>query len=604
MFNKKEILSNLKDFLDLGLSRLAYENIVKWLIKPPYNQAEQEIISLIINKDIENLNDAFSKNIPFGTGGRRGKMGVGINRINDYTVGQSVQGFVNFLKKNNLIKNNSLVVAGDVRYNSQNFVNLSAKIISANNLKAYIYPEYRSTPQLAYTIRDLKADGGIMISASHNPASDNGIKVYLSTGGQVLSPVDKLIIAEVEDLNEFDLKSILLKSKSDLIINLDSLADDSYFKKILSLSLNSNYRQAKLVYTPLQGCGIKSVYPILQQAGFNVNQVKEQFNPDPNFSLVNGNKANPELPIVFDLALDLAKKTDSDLILANDTDADRLGVYTRKTKQKSDYEFLSGNQIAVLLLDYLIQENKRQNNDLNQYAVAKTIVTTELLTKICQKHNIEIKPDLPVGFKYIGNYINNLKTKKFLFGAEESFGYLYSDYIQEKDGAIAGLLISEYASYLKQSNKTLYEQLVDIYKEYGYFSEKLKSVYYYGSDGLEKQNKIMLYLRQKGLKLKSIASQKIIAVFDQLNSVMFFQNQETKQIANQFKDNALVFYFDDGLINKVVVRPSGTEPKIKFYVLWSVDFAYDQTFNIFKSKIDSQVEDILNDIVDLCSSLT
>lgn len=604
----QEVLNSLENLQSQGLVENAYKNIKKWLDNSDYTDFWAEITELIKNNEVDKLNNAFYQVIPFGTGGRRGMMGAGTNRINSQTIAESAQGFVDYLIEtfglDEAIKR-GVAITYDARHNSEKFARTAAEVFTGNGVKTYFYDGVRSTPQLSFTIRYLQALGGVMISASHNPSSDNGIKVYWQHGGQLVPPHDANVIAKVSGLQNIKKMDFVSAEKSGVIVLLDQKIDEAYQETVGKLSLG-NYRSAKIVFTPLHGCASTSFLPVLKKVGFkNIFEVKEQMSLDPDFSNIDKHIPNPEVPIAMRLATEYAKTNQADLSLAADPDADRIGVVSRKSQNSNEYVFLNGNQIGTLLLDY-ITKGLKAKGELQGGKVIKTVVTTDLVAKIAEDNGLDVIGDLPVGFKYIADAMDKrLVGKKFIFGAEESHGYLYGDYARDKDGAVAALLICEYASFLKEQNFTLYEQLENIKKQYGYYRELLLAVFYTGMDGMEKMNKIMSALRNK--LPTEFAGQAVVSVLDQLNKK--FINPQNGEIIGEyegFSDNALIFYLNQEKTIRLVVRPSGTEPKIKYYAAVGQVVGLEKTakeYKNIKNKCDGLAGEILEDIARLAESI-
>lgn len=603
MINIEHLFEQLEELKQSGLVEEAIINIKKWLSDDEFVDFWDEIANLIEQKNVTELNDAFYKIIPFGTGGRRGKMGAGSNRINTRTIAESAQGFADYLKDcfdGEEIKRRGVVITYDVRNNSRLFAEVAAGVFVANGMQVYFYDGVRSTPQISFSILYKNAIAGAMISASHNPASDNGIKIYWENGGQVLPPHDTNIIkkvSEVKKINKINFQEALAEGK---IVLLGNQADGAYYEAVEKLSLG-NFRDVKIVFTPLHGCAVTSFLPILKRIGFkDIIEVTEQMIADPNFSHVSKNIPNPEVPISLDVATSLAKKEVADLVLAADPDADRIGVVSRANYNSDDYNFLNGNQISVLLLDYIVRQRKI-NGTLPEYGVVvKTVVTTELLTRIALANQLDVIGSVPVGFKYIAEAMDNqLAGREFIFGAEESHGYLYGTYARDKDGAVAALLICEYAALLKQKNKTLFEQLEEIKKEYGYFRELLQAIYFTGMDGMAKMEKIMSVMRDN--LFKEILGRKVVSVLDQSNKKII--DPATGGVIEEYvgyPDNALIYYLNEEKTDRVVVRPSGTEPKIKFYVAVGQDVGKDKTeeeYSLIKNEVDNQAFEFLEEFV-------
>lgn len=582
------VLDRVKSLKKMGLADSSLTNIQKWLEGAEFEVFRNEIIKMIEDENVNELNDAFYKVIPFGTGGRRGKMGAGTNRINVRTIAESVQGFSEYLIEclgKEVSAERGVVVTYDARHHSVEFAKISAQVFAANGIKVYFFGGVRSTPQLSFTIRHMKAIGGVMISASHNLPSDNGIKVYWTHGGQVVAPHDANIIKKVTAVREIKMEDFEVGLKNRKIVMLDANVDKAYAETVGNLSLG-NYRDVHVVFTPLNGCASTSFLPVLRHVGFKqIDEVKEQMNLDPDFSGVTNQIPNPEVRTSMDIATAQAKKAGADLVLASDPDADRIGVVSRESLGSENYIFLNGNQIGVLIFDYITRELKKKNALPANGVLVKTVVTTDLLTKIADDNNLETISDLPVGFKYIADAMENrMQGKTFLFGAEESHGYLYGDYARDKDGAVAALLVCEYAAWLKKEGRTLYEQLENIKREYGYYRELLLGVFYKGMDGMEKMQKIMNELRRD--MPTEIAGLKVVSVLDQLKTEVF-------------PDNALVFYLNSEKTIRLVVRPSGTEPKVKYYAAVGHAVGIDKSdaeYELIRRQCDELALKILDDI--------
>ncbi|HAT03395.1 MAG TPA: hypothetical protein DCS29_01285 [Candidatus Magasanikbacteria bacterium] len=605
-----DTISRLQTLREKGLVENAFLNIQKWLEDDEYVEFKSDILDLIEKEDIDELNDAFYKVIPFGTGGRRGKMGVGTNRINARTIAESAQGFSDYLIDYfgiNQAKIRGVVVTYDIRHNSEKFAKIAASVFAANNIKVYFYEGVRSTPQLSFSIRYKNAVGGAMISASHNPPTDNGIKVFWETGGQVVPPHDANIIEKVSRVRHIERLDFEEAKEKGIIEMLDDSVDTSYHETVGKLSLG-DYRDIDIVFTPLHGCATTSFLPVLKRVGFgSIFEVEEQMSIDPDFSHVAKQIPNPEVPISLELATDYARKKKADIVLSADPDADRIGVVSRDRLDSDNYIFLNGNQIGVLIFDYITKRLKDIHEDLSRKMMIKTVVTTDLLVKIAADNDIDSITDLPVGFKYIADAIETrLNGKEFLFGAEESHGYLYGDYARDKDGAVAALLICEYAALLKQEGRTLFEQLEYIKKEYGYYRELLQAVFFYGMDGMDKMLKIMDVLR-KNLP-KEFCGLRVETVLDQLTKKVI--DPRTGLIVGTyegFSDNALVFYLNTEKTIRVVVRPSGTEPKIKFYAAVGREVGVDKSWDEYakvKKEVDELVHKILEEFVVLAEGMS
>lgn len=507
---------------------------------------DDEFKSELLNLKDDEIKDRFFSDLKFGTGGIRGIIGAGSNRINKYIIAKVTQGYANFLNKN--FENPTVAIAYDSRYKSLEFAKESAKVLGANGIKVYFFDKIASTPELSYAVRELKATGGIVITASHNPSNYNGYKVYQREGYQILLEVAQLIIDEVNKV-EFD--RIKSEEFDELVKNryLEFLSDDFFEKYYLAVSRESDIdkKNIKIVYTPLNGAGARPVVEVLKRNKFsNVYTVNEQMIPDSNFTTVP--YPNPEEESVFELAIKLGNKKNADILVATDPDADRVGVMA---KHKDKYIKINGNQMGILLSKYLL--NKESNN-----VIITTIVSSHLVDLIAKRYGAIVYRTL-TGFKYIGEKISELEegNKKFILGFEESYGYLTKTHARDKDAADATLVISEMAAFYKNKNMTLIDALDEIYSEYGYFKEELISLEFKGEKGIYKIQKLMEKFRE--IESFEYSHNKTIEKIDYLNT------SETKLP----KENVLKFIFKDQ--SWFAIRPSGTEPKIKIYLSTTSD---------------------------------
>lgn len=583
-----------------GLVEAAATRIDQWLTDDQFLSFRDELNALVDEGNINELNDAFYQVIPFGTGGRRGKMGVGTNRINAYTIAVSAQGFAEYLIAHfgkEEVQERGIVVTYDVRHNSPEFARVAAEVFGANGIRVLFFEGARSTPQISFMVRHTKAVGGAMISASHNPPADNGIKIYWETGGQVLPPHDGKIIETVNAVQEIQQGNFDELKEAGTIEMQDDTADQAYYEAVGELSL-SDHRDVSIVFTPMHGVATTSFLPVLRHVGFSgIVELESQMTPDGDFTNVPDATPNPEVPTSLVPAIEKATAVGADLVLAADPDADRIGVVSRKSFDGNEFQFLNGNQIGALLLDYITQEKTYEHG-----VVVKTVVTTDLITAIAQANGLEVITDLPVGFKYIGDAIEErMAGKTFVFGAEESHGYLFGDYARDKDGAIAALLISEFAAKLKQEGKTLFQQLEEIQKKYGYYRELLQAVFYHGMDGMEKMTGIMAQLRSA--LPTEIAGAPVFEVLDQHKKVVL-DGQTGEKIRDYvgFPNNALVFYVNKERSARVVVRPSGTEPKIKFYAAVGAPVG-DEELSTVKAHVDDEVHRYLEAFVSMAEQM-
>ncbi len=556
-----------------------------------YDEETKRIIREMMENNPEELVESFYKDLEFGTGGLRGIMGVGSNRMNKYTVGAATQGFTNYLKKNFPgLEQIKVAIAHDSRNNSRYFAEITADVFSANGIKVYLFEDLRPTPELSFAIRHLGCQGGIVITASHNPKEYNGYKAYWEDGGQLISPHDKNVIAEVNKIGSID--DVNFNGNKELIEIIGKEVDEVYLQKIKELSLSPEVirrnKDFKIVYTPLHGTGITLVPQSLKNFGFeNVTVVEEQAVADGNFPTVVS--PNPEEPAALELAIKKAKEIGADLVMATDPDADRVGIAVRNG---DDFVLLNGNQAASLLINYLLTKwNENGKLTGNEYIV-KTIVTSELLFDIADKYNIE-HFDVLTGFKYIADIIKRYEGKKtFIGGGEESYGYLVGDFVRDKDAVISCSMIAETAVWAADKGVSMLEMLKDLYMEFGFYKEKLISVVRKGKSGAEEIKKIMDDFRSN--PPKSLGGSPVVVIKDYQSSISknLVTGEETP--VDLPKSNVLQFFTEEG--SKVSVRPSGTEPKIKFYfgikgTLESRD-DYDKVNNALSAKIDSIVKEL------------
>ncbi len=556
-----------------------------------YDEETKRIIREMMENNPEELVESFYKDLEFGTGGLRGIMGVGSNRMNKYTVGAATQGFTNYLKKNFPgLEQIKVAIAHDSRNNSRYFAEITADVFSANGIKVYLFEDLRPTPELSFAIRHLGCQGGIVITASHNPKEYNGYKAYWEDGGQLISPHDKNVIDEVNKIGSID--EVNFNGNKELIEIIGKEVDEVYLQKIKELSLSPEVirknKDFKIVYTPLHGTGITLVPQSLKNFGFeNVTIVEEQAVADGNFPTVVS--PNPEEPAALELAIKKAKEIGADLVMATDPDADRVGIAVRNG---DDFVLLNGNQAASLLINYLLTKwNENGKLTGNEYIV-KTIVTSELLFDIADKYNIE-HFDVLTGFKYIADIIKRYEGKKtFIGGGEESYGYLVGDFVRDKDAVISCSMIAETAVWAADKGVSMLEMLKDLYMEFGFYKEKLISVVRKGKSGAEEIKKIMDDFRSN--PPESLGGSPVVVIKDYQSSVSnnLVTGEETP--IDLPKSNVLQFFTKEG--SKVSVRPSGTEPKIKFYfgikgTLESRD-DYDKVNNALSAKIDSIVKEL------------
>ena len=544
------------------------EKYNKWCSDEVFDEeSRKELLDLIGND--EEIKDRFYKDLEFGTAGLRGIIGMGSNRMNKYTVGKATQGLANYIVKNNG-ESRGVAIAYDSRRMSKEFSNIAALCLNANGIKTYVFDDIRPTPELSFAVRELGCIAGIVITASHNPPEYNGYKVYWEDGAQIISPIDERIIEEVNGITDFsviktmDIENAIAKGLYNMI---PSNVDDRYINELTKLVLNKEIidkesKDIKIVYTPLHGTGNKLVQRVLKELGFeNVYIVKEQENPDGNFPTVS--YPNPEDPKAFDLALKLAKEKDADVVLATDPDADRLGVFA-KDKATGEYVRFTGNMSGNLILEYLLSQRKEKNILPENSAIIKTIVSSNLTEAIAKEYNVKLFETL-TGFKNIAKIIRGFDdTKEYnvLFSYEESYGCIIGTHARDKDGIVAVMTLCEAAAYYKSKGITLVDQMENIYKKYGYFKDEQISITLKGQEGAVKIKKMMEDLREN--PLKQIGNNRVVNIKDiSLAEEMNILTGE-KNVIDIPKSNVLYYEFEDE--SWCAVRPSGTEPKIKFYI--------------------------------------
>lgn len=557
---------------DGRLTASARACITHWLTDEWYRAHREEIAELITRGAFEDLQDAFTGAIPFGTGGRRGAMGPGPNRINARTIAESTQGLSLYvLRAANGRKSPasgdasppSIVIAYDTRRNSRAFADVAAEVVAGNGLRALIFEGPRSTPELSFAVRKLKAWAGIVISASHNPPQDNGFKAYWTDGAQVVPPHDMAIIGEVKRVTSIPRLPRAEAEAQGLYREIGEEIDRAYIRYAAGCTL-AQQRAIGIVFTPLHGTGRTSVAPALAEAGFtDLTHVEEQWSPDPDFRGVPGASPNPENPPALEAAVGQARETGADLALASDPDADRLGVVAR---HGADWRFLTGNQIGVILFEHIARSLAKAGRLPVGSVLMKTCVTSDLLDRIAEEHGIAVQGDFLVGFKYIAEAIAALSDPgRFLFGIEESHGYLRAPEVRDKDAAQAAVLLAERAAELKASGHTLVDALEEIWARYGYYHELTRSIPLQGAGGGALGVRMMEALREN--PPRTIAGEAILAVSDR-KSGLVIDLASGKEVgrAPGIPGNLLIFHLEEGGAERISVRPSGTEPKVKIYI--------------------------------------
>lgn len=566
------------------------EKANEWL-NGSYDDETKDAIREMIEDNPHELIDSFYRNLKFGTGGLRGIMGVGTNRMNKYTVGAATQGFANYLKMNfpdaEPIK---VAIAYDSRNNSPLFAQITADVFSANGFKVYLFDKLRPTPELSFAIRRFGCKGGIVITASHNPKEYNGYKAYWDDGGQLISPHDTNVIDEVRKIK--DVSDVKFKGNPDLIEIIGEDFDKLYIEKIKSLSLSPDIIQRqkkfKIVYTPIHGAGVELVPVALRAFGFeNIYGVDAQNIVDGNFPTVVS--PNPEESAALAMAIDKAIEVNADLVMATDPDADRVGIAVRKD---GGFILLNGNQAASLLIFYLLTKWSENGKLSGNEFICKTIVTSEILNDIADKYGVQ-HFDVLTGFKYIADLIKSLEGKKtFIGGGEESYGYLVGDFVRDKDAVSSCALIAETAAWAADKGISMYDLLIGIYQEFGFYKESLNSVVRKGKSGAEEIQKMMEDFREN--PPTALGGSKLIVVKDYLSGEETdVQTGEKKKILLP-KSNVLQFFAEDG--SKISIRPSGTEPKIKFYFGVKAPLLGRAEFERVNEKLDLKIERIAHDL--------
>ena len=534
----------------------------------PYFDDETKKELLAIKDDKAEIEDRFYRQLEFGTGGLRGVIGAGTNRMNIYTVRQATQGLANYIISQNG-QSKGVAIAYDSRIMSKEFADEAALCLNANGIKAYVFPSLRPTPELSFSVRELHCISGIVITASHNPREYNGYKVYWEDGAQITPPHDKNILAEVAKVTEFSAVKTMDKDeavKAGLYNVIGEDIDDKYMEQLKKQSIHPDIikkmaKDIKIVYTPLHGTGNLPVRRVLKELGFEkVIVVPEQEKPDGNFPTVS--YPNPESPAAWELALALAKKEDADIVLATDPDADRLGVYCKDTKT-GEYVSFTGNMSGMLIAEYILRERKATGTMPENPALVETIVTTDMAKVIAADYGVKLIEVL-TGFKYIGEQIRLFEknhTYNYVFGLEESYGCLAGTYARDKDACVAVMMLCEVASYYKSQGKTLWDAMVDMYEKYGYFKEGLETLTLKGINGAEQIQNIMTDMRNN--PPKELGGYKVVAVRDYKEDTR--KDLATGEVTKTGLPTSNVLYYELTDNAWCCVRPSGTEPKIKFY---------------------------------------
>ena len=562
------------------------EKATLWLSDTFDSETQNEIQQLITNNS-DDLTDRFYKDLEFGTGGMRGMMGAGTNRINKYTLGKATQGLSNYLKKTYRDQKIKVAIAYDCRHNSDTFSRLVAEVLSANDIHVVLFEDLRPTPELSFAVNELNCHAGIVLTASHNPPEYNGYKVYWTDGGQIVPPQDKSII---DDVNSLEFSDINFNAKPGLISEIGAEVDEAFWKaSIKNGTFDIQGREnLKIVFTSLHGTSVKLIPEVLKRAGYSeVHSIKEQEIPDGDFPTVKS--PNPEEPEALEMATSLAEKIGADIVLGTDPDSDRIGIAVRDTNGK--IKLLNGNQAMVVMTDFLIKQWQQQGKLNGKQFIGSTIVSTSMVNDIATSYGVETKIGL-TGFKWIAKMIKDFPNQEFIGGGEESFGYMVGDFVRDKDAVTSALLACEIAAAAKANGSSFYNTLLELYTKHSFYKERLVSFTKKGMDGAAQIKQIMIDLRKN--PLTHIDGSKVTFVNDYDASIEKNMTTAEEKIINLPKSNVLIYHTEDG--TKVAARPSGTEPKIKFY--FSVQSKLDSVKNAIEieQELDAKIDRIINEM--------
>lgn len=559
-----------------------------WLT-PTFDKDTQDYIKNLIAEDSQTLTESFYKNLEFGTGGMRGVMGVGTNRINKYTLGKNTQGLSDYMHTVFPGEHLKVAIAFDCRHNSKELAKVVANVFSANNIEVFLFEDLRPTPELSFALKHLNCHCGIVLTASHNPPEYNGYKVYWQDGGQLVPPQDAEIIALI---NTLDYAEIKFEPNEKLITYIGKAIDDAFINASVKNGSFNTAQVAKdnlnIVFTSLHGTSITAVPETLKRAGYkNVNIVEEQRVPNGDFPTVKS--PNPEEPEALKMALELADKTNGDIVIGTDPDCDRLGVAVRNLD--NDLVLLNGNQAMVLMTAFLAEQWKKSNTIKGKEFVASTIVSTPMMQNIANAYNVELKVGL-TGFKWIAKMIKDFPELDFIGGGEESFGFMVGDFVRDKDAVTATLLICEMAAQAKAEGSSVYKKLIDLYVDHGLFKERLISMTKKGIEGAQEINQMMIDAREN--PLQTVNGSKVIKIEDYQLSTATHTLTNTIEILNIPKSNVLIYYTEDG--SKIALRPSGTEPKIKFYISVNTVLEAAVDFQNKETELETKIDAIIKDM--------
>jgi phosphoglucomutase len=573
----------------MSIDTKTLERVNTWL-EGNYDEATKAEIRKLMDEDPKNLADAFYRDLEFGTGGMRGLMGPGTNRMNVYTVAMATQGLCNYLNSCFPNQQNSIAIAHDCRINNTLFAETTAKVCAANGVKVFFFDGMRPTPELSFAIRYLGCQSGVVITASHNPKEYNGYKVYWEDGAQLVTPHDKNVINEVQKISSID--EVKMEGNPEFIVKIGAEVDEAFEKASSEHALNpdiSGKENIKIVYTPLHGTGMVMLPRVLKANGYKeVHMVADQAIEDGSFPATKS--TNPEDTISFEKAIELGKEINADILMATDPDADRIGIAVKDNR--GEYILLNGNQTGAVIVKYMLEEYQSKKGFAGNEMTVKTIVTSELIKDISDIYGVK-NYDVLTGFKWIADVIRNQEGKeKFIVGLEESYGYMIGDFVRDKDSVTSALILAELATIAKNEGKSIYDKLIDIYLEFGFYKEDLISIYKHGQEGVAEIAAMMENFRKN--PPKNLAGEKIVKINDYQSLKSFDVKSDKESVLDLPKSNVLQFYTDGG--TKVSMRPSGTEPKIKFYFSVKENLDAKENFEVVNTNLIEKIESIKTDL--------
>ncbi|MBS9463815.1 phospho-sugar mutase [Flagellimonas sp. 389] len=548
-------------------------------------EVKKEIQHLIEN-DTEALKERFYKNLEFGTGGMRGVMGVGTNRINKYTLGKNTQGLSNYLKKTYAEETVKVVIAYDCRHNSDTLAKTVAEVFSANGIKVFLFSELRTTPELSFAVKHLNCHAGIVLTASHNPPEYNGYKVYWADGGQIVPPQDGEIISEIDALSFEDIK---FNANDSLIELIDKDVDEAFFEaSVKNGSFGAKGKDDfKIVFTALHGTSITAIPEVLKRAGYkNVTIIEEQAKPDGNFPTVKS--PNPEEPEALEMSIKKAEEIGADMVVGTDPDSDRLGIAVRNLE--GNMELLNGNQTMVMMTKFLLDKYQQNGFKGNEF-VATTIVSTPMMEQMAKAYGVEFKTAL-TGFKWIGKMIKDFPNSNFVGGGEESFGYMVGDFVRDKDAVTSTLLACEIAADAKANGSSFYEELVDAYVKFGFYKEKLISLTKKGISGAEEIKQMLVDFKEN--PVASVQGSKVVWIEDYNTAIAKNVQTGEEKAIDLPKSNVLIYETEDG--TRIAARPSGTEPKVKFYISTNATLEKAEDYKSVNSQLEAKLDGIQSEL--------